>query len=251
MNLAESTLFDIRLCSASMQQAVDAITNQAKAGNGGLVCVANVDMMTRAKKNKRLAHLMSTARFTVTDGMPLVWALRYLKGLPKTERINGPALTLELCRRAETEGLSVFLYGGTSSEIDLMRSNLLQQFPNLKIAGAISPPLLPTEPPFDAAIVNQINSTEASLIFVGLGCPKQEFWMDIHQHHLRPLAIGVGFAFAMIAGTKSEAPHWMQKSGLEWFYRLLQEPRRLWRRYLVGNSLFIAYIFKELLTQKH
>ncbi|MDT9001335.1 WecB/TagA/CpsF family glycosyltransferase [Paucibacter sp. APW11] len=246
----ETELFGIRLFASSMDDAVDAISADAKTGCGGIVCVANVDMLTRALSMPRLAQVMSRARWVVTDGMPLVWALRRLNGIQRAGRVNGPKLTLELCRRAEGEGTSIFLYGGTPEELRLMQQNLLLQFPALKIAGAVSPPMLPTEPPYDPDIAAAINDSGAGLLFVGLGCPKQEFWMEAHQGRLKPIALGVGFAFALIAGTKKEAPHWMQKSGLEWLFRFSQEPGRLWKRYLVGNSIFVGRVLRQLLLGK-
>ncbi|WIT10060.1 WecB/TagA/CpsF family glycosyltransferase [Paucibacter sediminis] len=248
--LVETSLFGIRLFGGSFTAAVNAIMRDAAARSGGIVCVANVDMVTRALSMPGLAGAMAKARWVVTDGMPLVWALKHLNGMAFAERVNGPRLTLELCRRAAAEGVSVFLYGGTPQELELMRANLLAQFPELKIAGAVSPPMLPAEPPFDAEITEQINQSGAGLVFVGLGCPKQESWMLAQQPHLKPIALGVGFAFALIAGTKSHAPQWMQRNGLEWLFRLSQEPGRLWKRYLVGNSIFIAQVLKHLVTRR-
>jgi N-acetylglucosaminyldiphosphoundecaprenol N-acetyl-beta-D-mannosaminyltransferase len=245
--LSETSLFGIRLCVGDMQTAVDSIAQHAQLGAGGLVCVANVDMVTRAKRTPRLAQLMQGARAVVTDGMPLVWALRKLKHLNQTRRVDGPNLVLALCKRAADQGIGVFFYGGTPAELKLLQHNLLVQFPQLRIAGAVSPPMLATEPPFDAAITAQINQSGAGMVFVGLGCPKQEFWMDTHQAALKPVAIGVGLAFALIAGTQTRAPEWMRGAGLEWLFRLGQEPGRLWKRYLIGNSLFIWYLLNEYL----
>jgi len=190
---------------------------------------------------------MEGAVAVVSDGMPLVWGLRRRRRHHDAERVYGPGLVWALCERAATDGRSVFFYGGLPEELSLMRRHLLHRLPGLQIAGMVSPPMLPTEPPLDAAIVEQINTSGASLCFVGLGCPKQEFWMDTHQQQLRPVCIGVGLAFAMISGTKSQAPAWMREHGLEWLYRLFQEPGRLWKRYLIGNSLFIGYWLSDLL----
>lgn len=221
---------------------------QARQAQGGLVCVANVDMLTRAKRTPRLAQLMENATTVVTDGMPLVWALRAFQQRQDAERVYGPGLVLDLAERAAQEQVSVFFYGGTPEELEHLQRNLLASFPTLQIAGLVSPPMLPAEPPFDAEIVQRINESGAGIVFVGLGCPKQEFWMDTHRSQLKPVAIGVGLAFALIAGTKKQAPKWMRESGLEWLFRLGQEPGRLWKRYLVGNSLFVWYALRECLT---
>lgn len=245
--LSETQLFGIRLSVGAMPSAADHILNHTTRAAGGLVCVANVDMLTRAKRTPRLAALMRSAVAVVTDGMPLVWALRTLHARSDAHRVYGPGLVLELCERAASRGVSVFFYGGTPDELEQLQRNLLQRYPNLVIAGAVSPPMLPAEPPFDLAITEQINDSGAGLVFVGLGCPKQEFWMDAHATQLKPVSIGVGLAFALIAGTKKQAPSWMREAGLEWLFRLGQEPGRLWKRYLVGNSLFIWYALKECL----
>lgn len=243
--LSETQLFGIRLSVGAMPSAANQILDHAGRAAGGLVCVANVDMLTRAKRTPRLAALMQRAVAVVTDGMPLVWALRRLQGRSDAHRVYGPGLVLELCERSARQGTSVFFYGGTPAELDSLQRNLRERYPTLVIAGAVSPPMLPAEPPFDAAITERINGSGARLVFVGLGCPKQEFWMDAHASQLKPVSIGVGLAFALIAGTKQQAPVWMREAGLEWLFRLGQEPGRLWKRYLIGNSLFIWYALKE------
>lgn len=243
--LAETQLFGIRISVGSMDTAAEQILTRARRAEGGLVCVANVDMLTRAKRTPRLANLMAKAVAVVTDGMPLVWALRTLQGRRDAHRVYGPGLVLDLCGRAAREGTGVFFYGGTPDELERLQRNLRERFPALVIAGAVSPPMLPVEPPFDADIATRINASGAGLVFVGLGCPKQEFWMDAHATQLKPVSIGVGLAFALIAGTKKQAPAWMRSAGLEWLFRLGQEPGRLWKRYLVGNSLFIWYALRE------
>jgi len=243
--LSETQLFGIRLSVGNMHAAAEQILSRALSAQGGLVCVCNVDMLTRAKRTPRLAALMSKAVAVVTDGMPLVWALRTLQRRRDASRVYGPGMVLELCERAAREGMGVFFYGGTPHELELLQRNLHERYPSLVIVGAVSPPMLPAEPPFDPEIAARINASGAGLVFVGLGCPKQEFWMDAHAEQLKPVSIGVGLAFALIAGTKSQAPSWMRNAGLEWLYRLGQEPGRLWKRYLIGNSLFIWYALRE------
>ena len=243
--LSDTRLFGIRLSVGAMPSAAEQILAHARRGTGGLVCVANVDMLTRAKRTPRLAALMQRAVAVVTDGMPLVWALRRLHGRRDAHRVYGPGLVLELCDRAAREGMGVFFYGGTPDELEHLQSNLCARYPRVVIAGAVSPPMLPTEPPFDPEITARINASGAGLVFVGLGCPKQEFWMDAHADRLKPVSVGVGLAFALIAGTKKQAPKWMREAGLEWLFRLGQEPGRLWKRYLVGTSLFIWYAVRE------
>ncbi|MBV8469797.1 MAG: WecB/TagA/CpsF family glycosyltransferase [Burkholderiaceae bacterium] len=244
--LRRQRLFGVRIDVGDMTAAVAQVIGRARLRAGGLVCVANVDMLTRATQTPRLHAVMEDATAVVTDGVPLVWALRRLRREPAS-RVYGPGLVLELCERAEAEGLSAYFYGGMPEEVSLLEAALRQRFPRLRIAGIESPPMLAAEPPADPTTIERINASGAHLLFVGLGCPKQEFWMAAQQPQLQPIALGVGLAFALIAGTKSQAPVWMRNAGLEWFYRLCQEPGRLWKRYLVGNSRFIGYCLREWL----
>ena len=241
--LQETQLFGVRLTAGTLQAAVDRILTLAGRGQGGTVCAANVDMLTQARRRPALAQLMQEADLVLTDGMPLVWALRRFEGLP-LERVTGPALTVALCQEAAQRGLGVYLFGGSPEELEAMAAALQARFPSLRLVGRESPPLLPQQPVLDPAVVARINTSGAALVFVGLGCPKQEFWMQAHRPHLRAVCLGVGYAFALIGGLQKTAPQWMQRSGLEWLFRLWQEPRRLWRRYLVGNSLFLLYCLR-------
>jgi len=244
-DLSQQALFGVRVDAGNMAQACGQILAAARARRGGLVCVANVDMLTRARSTPKLLAVMRSALAVTADGMPLVWAQRRLLGLQSAERVRGPSLVLELCAQAQEQGVSTYFYGGMPDEIAPLRAELLKRFPRLQIAGIESPPLLPAEPPTDPATVERINASGASLLFVGLGCPKQEYWMAAQQSALAPVSLGVGLAFALIAGTKSQAPAWMRNNGLEWLYRLCQEPGRLWKRYLIGNSRFIWYALCE------
>lgn len=244
--LEETQLFGIRLSAGTLQTAVSQVLALARQGRGGLVCAANVDMLTRARRRPALAALLRDADLVLTDGMPLVWALRGLAGLQAIERISGPSLTQALLAQAQAQGLPVYFYGGGTQELARLVQNLQLRFPGLLIAGAESPPLLPEEPPEDAAALARIRDSGARLVFVGLGCPKQEFWMRRHAPHLDAVCLGVGYAFPLLAGTQTRAPAWMQRSGLEWLYRLAQEPGRLWRRYLVGNSQFLGLCLAAL-----
>jgi N-acetylglucosaminyldiphosphoundecaprenol N-acetyl-beta-D-mannosaminyltransferase len=243
--LSRQQLFGIRLDCASASSAASAIHAHAQTG-GGLVCVANVDMVTRAVSDRRLAHIMERAVTVVTDGMPLVWSLR-AQGQSAASRVYGPHLMRSLCALAEKANTPIFLFGGSETESQLLQQQLARLYPQLRVVGALSPAMLPTSPPLDLAVAQSINATGARLIFVGLGCPKQEYWMDTHEPHLNGLAIGVGYAFSQLAGLKAEAPAWMQGLGLEWIFRVWQEPGRLWRRYLVGNSRFVWYSLRSAL----
>ncbi len=230
--------------AGSFEDVTRDIILTANEGRGGYVCVANVHMVTTARRNTELRSAMKNAKLVTSDGMPLVWALRR-RGFTYTERIAGPNLMVRICEIAEVEKLPVYFFGGSSKTIQLLQKIVAETFPTLQVVGWESPPLLPQQPEMNPAVVNRIRTSGARIVFVGLGCPKQEFWMSGYAPHLPAVLIGVGAAFDFIAGTAPRAPLWMQKSGLEWLFRLLAEPRRLWKRYLVTNTLFLWYLLIE------
>jgi N-acetylglucosaminyldiphosphoundecaprenol N-acetyl-beta-D-mannosaminyltransferase len=235
----------VRINPCPNDVAVNAILHAASTGSYGYVCIANVDMLTRAKRSIDLHNALRASLFTFMDGMPVVWALK-LKGLYYAERNYGPSLMLSVCEKAAQEKIPIFLYGGSPDELRALQSALKQRISNLRIAGAISPPLLPQKPRVDSIAIEEINRSGAGIVFVGLGCPKQEHWMAVHGPHLHAVCIGVGLAFAQNAGRIAQAPAVLQRMGMEWLFRLAQEPKRLWRRYLVGNSFFIWYCLVEM-----
>lgn len=208
------------------------------------VCVCNVHSLMTARREADFADVLSQADLATPDGMPLVWCLRR-RGFPQQVRIDGPTLMMRLCESAAERGISVFLFGGAADMLTALQRRLLAQVPNLQVAGSLSPPFRPLSTDEQQRINAQINDSGAGIIFVALGCPKQETWMRAHRGVLRGVMIGVGAAFDFHAGTIRRAPHWMRRNGLEWLHRLMHEPRRLWRRYLVTNSLFIFHLAGE------
>ena len=213
---------------------------------GAYVCVANVHMLTIAKQNPDFEKVLQNAAMVVPDGMPLVWTEK-LKGYKYAERICGPDLMLEICKISAQGNTSIYLLGGDHKTLALLSGNLQKLFQSLKIAGLYAPDKLPEKAVIDAAIVAKINSSGANIVFVGLGCPKQEYWCATYAPHVNAILIGVGAAFDFHAGTKKRPPALIQKCGLEWLYRLLSEPQRLWKRYLVTNSLFLYYSAKDFI----
>ncbi|MDQ2949887.1 MAG: WecB/TagA/CpsF family glycosyltransferase [Acidobacteriota bacterium] len=184
--------------------------------------------------------ILNQATLGTSDGMPLVWAARSF-GVRGQRRVYGPDLMLALCGQAQRVGHRIFLYGGREETLPVLCSRLLARFPKLQIAGAYSPPFRPLTPAEDAICIEQICCSEADLIFCGIGVPKQERWMAEHQHELSgSVLFGVGAAFDFHAGRVEQAPRWMQRSGLEWAFRLFMEPGRLWRRYVFLNPMFLA-----------
>jgi len=209
----------------------------------GVVCVANAHMLTTARRDPELAEILNNATIVTSDGMPLVWALRR-QGLRQAERVAGPDLVVRLCELASERSLPVYFYGGTDDTLPALREAITRAFPDLPVAGLEAPPRLPLRPATDERVGTRIASKGPRIVFVGLGCPKQEFWMANHLDQVNALTIGVGAAFDFLAGQTRRAPVWMQRFGLEWLFRFLSEPRRLWKRYLVTNSLFVLDVLR-------
>lgn len=233
------------VAACRFEAAVERVMAAAREGRGGYVCVANVHMATEARRAPALLEAMENALLCVSDGMPLVWELRR-QGYA-AERVAGPDLMAALCARAADEGLPVYLYGGDAETLARLKARLRARFPALIVAGAESPPLLPARPGADPKAAARIRESGARLVFVALGCPKQELWMAANAPAIPAVLIGVGAAFGFLAGTLRRAPRGMQRAGLEWLYRLITEPRRLWRRYLVTNSRYAADLVRARL----
>jgi N-acetylglucosaminyldiphosphoundecaprenol N-acetyl-beta-D-mannosaminyltransferase len=228
-------------------RARDAIEGWIARGERGYVCVSNVHVVMEARADEDLRRIVNAAALAVPDGVPLVWVGR-LKGHPGVRRVYGPDLTLLLCERAAERGYRCFFYGGAPGIAAELGESLKRRYPGLRVVGAEAPPFRPLSPEEDAAAIDRINAAAPDLVFVGLGCPKQERWMAAHRERLRAAAlVGVGAAFDFHTGRVRQAPRWMMRAGLEWAFRLSQEPRRLWRRYLVYNPLFVVHLTLELL----
>lgn len=241
--LETGNVIGLPVTAGSFEEVAAEIIRLAEDRRSGVICVANAHMLTTARRDRELAEIMNQAKIVTSDGMPLVWALRR-QGLKHAERVAGPDLVVRLCELAADKSLPVYFYGGTDATLPTLREVVAKAFPDLPVAGFEAPPLLPQRPAADARVGNRIAATGARIVFVGLGCPKQEFWMANHLDQVKALTIGVGAAFDFLAGRTRRAPVWMQRLGLEWLYRFLNEPRRLWKRYLVTNSLFVLDLMR-------
>ena len=226
--------------------ALSQLQNWGKQRQSRYVCVCNVHSAVTAKLDPEFRRVVDDADMSTPDGMPLVWVLRW-QGFKEQERINGPDLMWRLCGQAAEKGLVIFLYGSVPGTLGRLTGNLKAAFPQLSISGTYSPPFRALSEEEDREITDRINRSGAHIVFVGLGCPKQEYWMAEHRGKIQAVMIGVGAAFDYHSGTVRRAPLWLQQSGLEWLYRLLTEPRRLWKRYLVTNSLFLVHLGWEFL----
>jgi len=200
-----------------------------------------------SQRDEELRRIHNRAGLVTPDGMPLVWLSR-LQSFHHVERVYGPDLMLALCERSVAKGYRHFFYGGAEGVPEQLASVLQKRFPGLQVAGTFSPPFRPLTADEDDRIVQMINAAAPDIVWVGLSTPKQERWMAGHRERLTaPVLIGVGAAFDFLTGRKPQAPRWMQRAGLEWLFRLLTEPRRLWRRYLINNPLFVALVVLQAL----
>lgn len=227
----------------------DAIIKWAFQGESRYVCVANVHMVMEAYDNQRFNEVVNGADLATPDGMPLVWGMRLL-GVRAQQRVYGPTLTLHICEKAATSSLPIALYGGTEESLFNFKTFLEQQYPDISIVCSISPPFRPLTEKEDADYTNLIHNSGARIVLVGIGCPKQEQWMADHKSKIQAVLIGVGAAFDFHSGRVRQAPAILQKCGLEWFFRLCMEPRRLWKRYLKHNPRFVMLMLFQVVKCK-
>ena len=231
----------IPLAVSDYEEVVDWMQAMIAARARGYVTAAAVNLVMSAREQPQTMAAVLGATLAVPDGMPLVWALQAL-GHEGATRIYGPDLMLRFCARAAAVGTPMYLYGGRDeAALELLTRRLRERFPGLQIAGGHSPPFRALTPAEEARVLADIEASGAEVVWVGTGQPKQERWMHAMRPRLRaPLLVGVGAAFDFHAGLLQQAPRWMQRSGLEWVYRLAREPRRLWRRYARYNPRFVA-----------
>jgi N-acetylglucosaminyldiphosphoundecaprenol N-acetyl-beta-D-mannosaminyltransferase len=209
------------------------------------IAVTNVHSIMEAQRDASFRRILDTADLTVPDGMPLVWCGR-LKGHSLRRRVYGPDLALGFFREAEGKVYRHFFLGGAPGVPEKLAEEMKKSFPNLKVVGTYSPSFRSPTKEEDALVVEMINRADPDVLWVGLGCPKQERWMFDHQRSLKaPAMVGVGAAFDFFTGRVRQAPAWMRENGLEWLFRMWQEPKRLWHRYMVYNTQFIFYTCLE------
>ncbi len=244
-------ILPIRVDGLRRADAVDRIFDWLSASErlGRYVCAANVHMCMEAKSNPGFRAVVNGASLVVPDGRPLYWVLRLLR-IDQATHIRGSDLMLGICREAAFRGVPVGLYGGSLESMEGFHAFLSREFPSMQIACAISPPFRPLEDAEDKEFVDCINASGARILFVGLGCPKQEMWMAAHQNCLNCVMVGIGAAFDFYGGKKREAPSWLQRLGMEWFFRLLNEPNRLWRRYAVYNTMFLLQVMPKAIWSR-
>ncbi len=239
--VADQPVLGVPLALTDYEKTRDWIDGTVATGGRGYVCVAAVHTVMAFSEDDELRDAVLGADLTVPDGQPLVWAMNAL-GHDLPSRVYGPDLMEKACARAARTGLRFYLYGGrTQGALVQLALNLRQRHPGLQIVGGHCPPFRPLTDAEEAAVVDEINRSGADVVWVGIGVPKQEKWMaQIRARLDAPVLIGVGAAFDFHAGLVPQAPRALQRLGMEWVFRLAQEPRRLWRRYLRYNPRFVA-----------
>jgi N-acetylglucosaminyldiphosphoundecaprenol N-acetyl-beta-D-mannosaminyltransferase len=230
-------------------QAVARVHEWAQASQSRYVCICNAHSAVTAQSDHQFKAAIAGADMATPDGAPVAWLMRR-QGVPGQKRVSGPDLMLDYLALAAQRGEPIGLLGSTPQTLHTLQQRLLAQWPSLRIAYAVSPPFRPLTTDEDNALVKDINASGARTLWVSLGCPKQELWMAAHAGRVQAVMVGVGAAFDFHAGTVKRAPLWMREHGLEWLHRLVSEPRRLWKRYLVTNTLFILGALRQMLAPR-
>ncbi len=238
-------LIGCNISLGSYASFVSSIITQASSGQQFFyVCVANVHTVIEAHQSASFEEIINNADLVTPDGMPLTWALKFLYRL-KQERVAGMDLLPDILLAAEKEEIPIAFYGGTNEMLNITKKYLDNTFPRIIVANMFSPPFRNLTLDEEAEIVKMLNNSGARIIFVVLGCPKQEKWMASMKGKVNAVMIGIGGALPVLVGMQKRAPVWMQQMGFEWFYRLSQEPGRLFKRYATTNFLFIYLLIKE------
>jgi N-acetylglucosaminyldiphosphoundecaprenol N-acetyl-beta-D-mannosaminyltransferase len=241
------TIAGARLDALAFDDVVETIV--AHAAHGGApayVVTPNAHHVVLLQRDARLREIYEHAFLVVADGVPLLWAARLL-GMHLPGRVNGTDLFEALCARAASEGLRVFLLGGRAGAADAAAAHLTARHPSLNICGTHCPPMnFEKDATESGQVLAAIGDARPHILFVGLGAPKQEYWMYSTCEQLGvPVSLGIGVSFEFVGGIVPRAPLWMQRAGLEWLYRLVAEPGRLWKRYVIGNAFFCALVARQ------
>lgn len=243
-------ILGIHVSAIDMGLAVRQIDDWIDGGAHRYVCVSGVHGVMESQRDPELRRIHNGAGMVTPDGMPLVWLMR-LAGLAHVDRVYGPDLLAAVLAHGCRRGARHFFYGASEATLARLRSAILSRFPDVQIAGMLSPPFRPLTEAEDAAVVRTINAAAPHIVWVGLSTPKQERWMAAHVDRLSAnVLIGVGAAFDLCSGTVRQAPRIIQRSGFEWAFRLAMEPRRLWKRYLTNNPRFAWYVVRQMLGRR-
>lgn len=244
-------ILGVGISPLTLDGATQQIASWIESGERHYVNVCTVHTVMECQKEPELKRIVNRSGMATPDGMPLVWLCHYY-GAKNVTRVYGPDLLLFLCANPSSKGYRHFFYGGATGVADALAERLKQQFPELIVAGAYSPPMLAVGQLEHPNTISMINSSNADIVWVGLGTPKQDFWVARHRPLLNaPVLVAVGAAFDFFTGRIPQAPIWMQRNGLEWLFRLAKEPRRLAYRYLIYNPLFILSLLAQISGLRH
>lgn len=242
-------ILGINIHVTNMKEAVRYIDLHLEELKGRYVCASNVHTVVTACRDEKYREVQNHAVLNLPDGKPLS-VLQGKNGYPLASRVSGPDLMPEIFRISESKGYTHYFYGSTEATLKALREAVLKKFPSLRIAGMYSPPFRPMTETEDREIIEKINESRPDFIWVGLGAPKQEFWMAAHEGKVCGLMLGVGAAFDFHAGTVKRAPLWMQENSMEWIFRMEQDPKRLLPRYLDTNFAFVYYLLREKFAKR-
>ncbi len=248
--LASTDILGVRISALNMGLAVDTIESWIENDEHQYVCICTVHTIMECQRSASLRQTVNAAGLRTPDGMPLVWLSRRA-GHDHVSRVYGPDLMLELCQRSGTTGHRHFFYGGGPGVAERLVDRLTEQSPDLEVAGIHTPGMLANGELEARKTIDKINASRPDIVWVGLGAPKQDWWVANHRSLLdAPVLIAVGAAFDFHSGAIKQAPGWMQRNGLEWLFRLSQDPRRLWRRYILDNSRFVIRLGLSTLRKR-
>ena len=247
---AKRSVFGVGISPTCYDEVVEKVIESAQIGQPAILDFMAVHSLICAASDKAHTRRLNEFDVVAPDGQPVRWALNYFHRLNLTDRVYGPELTQRICAAAAKQGIGIYLYGGHPDVLQKLREKLRELFPTLRIAGAESPPFRALTEVEDQAVVDRINNSGAGIVLIGLGAPKQEIFAFEHRHRIKAVQLCVGAAFDFHAGVKKMAPAWMQRRGLEWVFRLTQEPGRLWKRYLVTNSHFVLLFLRDALLRR-
>jgi N-acetylglucosaminyldiphosphoundecaprenol N-acetyl-beta-D-mannosaminyltransferase len=240
----------MRVDELDYERVINRIRTWADGGESRYMCISTVHMVMEAYDKAQFSAIVNNADMVGADGIPIIRVSRWL-GLQRQDRVFAPELVVKVCDQASRDGIPVGFYGSTPEVIRDIVNNMTQQFPGLKVAYICSPPFRLLTPEETAGIIKDINGSGARILFVGLGCPRQERWMSEMRSHVNAVMLGVGWAFDVVAGQSKVAPAWIQRIGMEWFFRLVLNPRKLWRRHLRNNPRFIVLILRQFYRMRY
>jgi N-acetylglucosaminyldiphosphoundecaprenol N-acetyl-beta-D-mannosaminyltransferase len=244
--ISRVSILGVKISAINMSQAIGKIEHWIDADNPQYICVTPAHGVMECQGDFELTEIFNNSGLTTPDGMPIVWLLKFY-GHSHVERVYGPDLMLEVCKQGVQRGWRHFFYGGAPGVGEKLTRKLSKRFPGLVVAGVISPPFRELTQEEEVEYKNLIVEASPDILWVGISTPKQEKWMAAQVDQLGvPVLIGVGAAFDFLSGVKKQAPKWIQRSGFEWFFRFLSEPKRLWRRY-IQYPRFVLLVFLQLL----